>query len=305
MPAPSPSPDRAGYRFGTTLTRQSPFSRSAYTSGGVRSSCPAANGSLSGSIGSRGATSRKAPGREPRSPATITRRPVSGSMRSSGKALLHGHVLDALLHEGRSVRARTRRARRAAARRSARAARSTPSPPSAAIRSASREDLGGDAVAAAVALHGEPAEPRHLARGTAAGRCRSRPRPPRPRCAWPPGRGRPGQPRTTRPAPRRRCARAARAPRPARTPCVPRGPPPSAGVALDVLRQLVLAGVPALVHERELALRVVERRARERLDRVERRPRSRAWGRRSGDRGRAPPSGTPPRPSGCRSSSRR
>src|SRR6185503_12546378 len=91
------------YRFGTTRTRQLPFSRSAYTSGGVRSSWPAANGSLSGSIGGRGAMSRNAPGRDPRSPATITRRPVSGSIRSSGKPLLHRHVLDALLDEGGSV----------------------------------------------------------------------------------------------------------------------------------------------------------------------------------------------------------
>src|SRR4029453_11903125 len=73
------------------------------TSGGVWSSCPAANGSLSGSIGGRGAMSRKAPGREPRSPATITRRPLSGSIRSSGKALLHRHVLDPLLDEGGTV----------------------------------------------------------------------------------------------------------------------------------------------------------------------------------------------------------
>src|SRR3954451_3723468 len=101
--AATPSSGSAGYRFGTTRTRQLPSSRSAYSSGGVRSSWPAANGSVSGSIGGRGAMSRKAPGREPRSPATITRTPVSGSIRRSGKPLLHRHVLDALLHERRAV----------------------------------------------------------------------------------------------------------------------------------------------------------------------------------------------------------
>src|SRR5215207_298551 len=159
-PTPS-SDDSAGYRFGTTRTRQLPSSRSAYTSGGVRSSWPAANGSLSGSIGGRGAMSRNAPGREPRSPATITRRPLSGSMRSSGKPLLHGDVLDSLLDEGGAVAAvagsLVQRERVCLGvqgdRLGARAHRHP-------VRLA--EDGRRDAVAAPVALHGQPSEPRHL-----------------------------------------------------------------------------------------------------------------------------------------------
>src|SRR3954447_14949120 len=96
----------AGYRFGTTRTFQPgvsgppPSERSAQTSGGVRCSLPSANGSFSGSIGGRSSTfDANAPGRAARSPAMIARRPVSGSMRSSGKALLHGHVRDAFVHE--------------------------------------------------------------------------------------------------------------------------------------------------------------------------------------------------------------
>src|SRR4051794_17296994 len=96
----------AGYRFGTTRTVHPgvsgapPSGRSAHTSGGVRSSLPSANGSFSGSIGGRSSILElNAPGRAARSPAMIARRPVSGSMRSSGKALLHRHVGDALLDE--------------------------------------------------------------------------------------------------------------------------------------------------------------------------------------------------------------
>src|SRR5436190_8164509 len=105
--APSPS---AGYRFGTTRTDQPgvsgapPLRRSAQTSGGVRSSLPSANGSLSGSIGGRSwIFELNAPGRDARSPAMIARSPVTGSMRSSGKNLLHRHVRDALFHELRPL----------------------------------------------------------------------------------------------------------------------------------------------------------------------------------------------------------
>src|SRR4051794_6942515 len=100
------TPPSAGKRFGTARTRQPgvlgapPPGRSAHTSGGVRSSLPSANGSFSGSIGGRSSIFElKAPGRDARSPATIARRPVSGSSRSSGKRLLHRHVWDALVHE--------------------------------------------------------------------------------------------------------------------------------------------------------------------------------------------------------------
>src|SRR3954447_3456475 len=96
----------AGYRFGTTRTFQpgvsgpAPLDLSAQTSGGVRSSLPSANGSFCGSIGGRSSTfEANAPGRAARSPAMIARRPLSGSMRSSGKALLHRHVRDAFVHE--------------------------------------------------------------------------------------------------------------------------------------------------------------------------------------------------------------
>src|SRR3954447_15630592 len=96
----------AGYRFGTTRTFQpgvsgpAPLDLSAQTSGGVRSSLPSANGSFSGSIGGRLSTfDANAPGRAARSPAMIARRPLSGSMRSSGKVLLHRHVRDAFVHE--------------------------------------------------------------------------------------------------------------------------------------------------------------------------------------------------------------
>src|SRR3954454_6190262 len=101
----SPAPS-AGYRFGTTRTSQPgesaapPPGRSAHTSRGVRSSWPSANGSLSGSIGGRSSIFElNAPGRAARSPAMIARSPVSGSIRSSGKGLLHRHVRDALFDE--------------------------------------------------------------------------------------------------------------------------------------------------------------------------------------------------------------
>src|SRR4051812_4615807 len=100
------TPSSAGYRFGTTRTFQpgvsgAPLSgRSAHTSGGVWSSLPSANGSVSGSIGGRTSIFElNAPGRDARSPAMIARRPVSGSRRSSGNWLLHRHVGDALVEE--------------------------------------------------------------------------------------------------------------------------------------------------------------------------------------------------------------
>src|SRR3954447_10313678 len=96
----------AGYRFGTTRTFQpgvsgpAPLDLSAQTSGGVRSSLPSANGSFCGSIGGRSSIFElNAPGRAARSPAMIARSPVSGSMRSSGKRLLHRQVGDALFEE--------------------------------------------------------------------------------------------------------------------------------------------------------------------------------------------------------------
>src|SRR4051794_27544664 len=101
----SPGPS-AGYRFGTTLTFQPgvsgppPPGRMAQTSGGVRSSLPSANGSFPGSMGGRSAIFEpNAPGRAARSPAMMARSPLSGSMRSSGKRLLHRHVRDALFDE--------------------------------------------------------------------------------------------------------------------------------------------------------------------------------------------------------------
>src|SRR4051794_40517801 len=101
----SPAPS-AGYRFGTTRTSQPgesaapPPGRSAHTSGGVRSSLPSANGSFSGSIGGRSSIFElNAPGRAARSPAMMARSPVSGSIRSSGKALLPRPVRNALFHE--------------------------------------------------------------------------------------------------------------------------------------------------------------------------------------------------------------
>ncbi len=92
--APSSAGASAGYRLGTTRTVQPgelgtpPPGLTAYSSGGVRSSWPSANGSRSGSIGS-GARSASVsvgapPGRRERSPATIVRCPLSGSMRISG-----------------------------------------------------------------------------------------------------------------------------------------------------------------------------------------------------------------------------
>ena len=60
---------------------------------------PPRTGPRPGRSAARSGTRARRPGRVPRSPATITRSPESGSMRSSGKALLHGHVLDALLLE--------------------------------------------------------------------------------------------------------------------------------------------------------------------------------------------------------------
>src|ERR687891_462921 len=150
--------DSAGYRFGTTRTRHPPLAPGrVYSSGGVRSSCPAANGSPSRSIGGRGGTSSQAPGREPRSPATITRSPDRGSMRSSGKALLHRHVLDALLGEAGAallvagVEIELQRVGLRVQRHGPRRV-----PPRHAVRLP--QDRGGDPGAAPVRLHGQPAE---------------------------------------------------------------------------------------------------------------------------------------------------
>src|SRR4051812_3093390 len=94
----------AGYRLGTTRTVQPavsgppPFGRTAWTSGGVRSSWPSRNGSLSGSTGSGGVAVRPAPGRVARSPATTVRCPVSGSTRTSGTASDPGVAVD-VVHE--------------------------------------------------------------------------------------------------------------------------------------------------------------------------------------------------------------
>src|SRR4051794_36873182 len=99
------SGESAGYRFGTTRTVQPgvsgapPPGRTANTSGGVRSSWPSAKGSFSGSMGGAGSARRPPPGRVARSEATIARRPVSGSTRTSGKRLLHRDVLDSRLDE--------------------------------------------------------------------------------------------------------------------------------------------------------------------------------------------------------------
>ena len=88
----------AGYRLGTTRTVHPgesggpPPGRTAYSSGGVRSSWPSANGSLSKSIGSGGAQRGSPPGRRERSPATIVLCPVSGSMRISGMGSPHHRV---------------------------------------------------------------------------------------------------------------------------------------------------------------------------------------------------------------------
>ena len=156
-------------------------------------------------------------------------------MRSSGKALLHGHVLDALLLERLAALARSRRARRAPARRSGRAARCARPPPRA-PRGGLREDRGRHAAPARVRLDREPPEPRTWRRGTRAGRCRAPRRPPRPRCGWPRGRGRRGRPPARRPARRRTRARAgpARRPAPASVRAI-RTSRRSASVALDVL----------------------------------------------------------------------
>src|SRR3954452_14739352 len=101
----SPGPS-AGYRLGTTRTVQPgvsappPPGRSAQTSGGVFASLPSANGSASGSIGGRSSIFElNGPGCAARSPAMIARSPLSGSMRSSGKVLLHRQVRDPLFDE--------------------------------------------------------------------------------------------------------------------------------------------------------------------------------------------------------------
>src|SRR5271165_5025608 len=81
---------RAGYRLGTTRTVQPgesgapPPGRTANSSGGVRPSLPAANGSPAGSICSGGAHVGAPPGRRERPPATIVLCPLSGSILSSG-----------------------------------------------------------------------------------------------------------------------------------------------------------------------------------------------------------------------------
>src|SRR5947209_12756388 len=100
----------AGYRFGTTRTSHPgvsgapPPGRTAYSSGGVRSSWPSAKGSASRSSAGAGSAESWPPGRPARSPAMIARCPVSGSIRTSGKRLLHRDVLDPRLAKHRATR---------------------------------------------------------------------------------------------------------------------------------------------------------------------------------------------------------
>src|SRR4051794_6704645 len=54
-------------------------------------------------MGSGGVARGAPPGRVARSPATIVRRPVSASTRTSANGLLHGHVLDPGLDEHRAA----------------------------------------------------------------------------------------------------------------------------------------------------------------------------------------------------------
>src|SRR5207244_8760650 len=85
---------RAGKRLGTTRRVQpGPFggpalSRRTSSSGGVIASCPGQKGQLAGSSWS-GRVRTTAFGRSARSGATITQRPTTGSLRSSGMAAHH------------------------------------------------------------------------------------------------------------------------------------------------------------------------------------------------------------------------
>ncbi len=117
---------------GRGSARRAPSSRRSRAARRPRAACGPRGRPRTGRSRGRSAGAAPRRGRRPGASRARPRRsragPVSGSMRSSGKALLHGHVLDALLHEGRPVLPRSRRARRAPARRSGRAARSTPAP---------------------------------------------------------------------------------------------------------------------------------------------------------------------------------
>src|SRR5438445_3392019 len=85
---------RAGKRLGTTRRVQPgpfggpPLSRRSSSSGGVIASCPGQKGQLAGSSWS-GRVRTTAFGRSARSGATITQRPTTGSLRSSGMAAHH------------------------------------------------------------------------------------------------------------------------------------------------------------------------------------------------------------------------
>src|SRR5260370_21846649 len=94
----SPSIPSAGNLFGTTRILQPgvlgppPFRPYTRISGGVRASLPAQKGQFFSSLGMT-LSRRKSFGRFPRSVEIITHRPVIGSLRNSGKALLLDDVL--------------------------------------------------------------------------------------------------------------------------------------------------------------------------------------------------------------------
>ena len=152
--------------------RSPPAARRPRAASGPRG--PPRRGRSPGRSAAAPARRARRPGRVPRSPATITRSPDSGSMRSSGKALLHGHVLDPLLLERLAGPLVAVAQRRAPARRSGRAARCARRPAPRATRVASARIAAGHAPPAGVRLDREPAEPGHVRRGTRAGRCRAR-----------------------------------------------------------------------------------------------------------------------------------
>src|SRR6266849_9624020 len=93
----SPSIPSAGNRFGTTRSfhpgvfAPPPFLPYASTSGGVFDSFPAQNGQFFGSLATT-LSRRKSFGRFPRSVEMITHRPVIGSLRNSGNAILLENV---------------------------------------------------------------------------------------------------------------------------------------------------------------------------------------------------------------------
>ena len=178
-------------RQGGELVRHHPHpparaSRAAPPSGrsgeDLRAACgprgPRGTGLPRGRSAGRGSACSQAPGRSPRSPATITRSPEIGSIRAQASRRLHRHVLDALLEEDLALGLVARPLVQSPARRPARAGASVSAPGRGAPRSRPRSRIAAPIPLPAQARARPPSAPgARDRRPPARGRCRPGARP--------------------------------------------------------------------------------------------------------------------------------